>query len=70
MDASSLPSTLGLRCHAEETKYLSLKQRFQQVHHTTKVMSKEEAVVQVQDEDDEPDEWYISRIAKSRPKLY
>ena len=55
----SLPSTLGPRYHAEKTKLLSLKQRFQQVHHTTKIMSKEEAVAQVQDEDDEPDEWYI-----------
>jgi hypothetical protein len=41
----------------EKVKLLSLEKRFLQLHHIKKVMSKEEAAAQLQDEDDEPDEW-------------
>ena len=55
---------------AEKTKTLSFEKSFLQLHHTNKVMSKEQTAAQVQEEDDEPDEWYVVSNCQARPKLY
>jgi hypothetical protein len=54
----------------EKVKLLRLAKTFLQLHHTEKVMSKEQADAQIQEEDDAPDEWYIISGCQSRPKPY